>query len=320
MDNLSRLLLQQDNDSLFTHIRSTMRDKITTWDYFVNWKKVFKNLKPIEKELNLLNYLIGKEDIKKELKKLIKEYPSVIKAFPFLIACRDKSFDVLIDVKEFISKRFDFTVSTPTDQQIDDLCEFVINSGLAEIIQNKQVKNLVDYTIGVEVGLDSNGRKNRGGTMMENVVEVFVEEVCQLTGAQYIAQASASKIKQKWGMEIEMDESSRIIDFVINVSGKLYFIEANFYSGVGSKLKSTAAEYIEMYYRWRRQNIEFIWVTDGAGWKSTINPLREYFDKGDYLLNLEMLRLGILEKIINSPKSGDHIISNFTKTETIPTS
>ena len=298
MKRLSQILLINNDDELFDYIQNSFRKKITTWDYFVNWKKVFDNLKPIEKELNLLNYLIGKEDIEKETSLLIKQYPSVIKAFPFLIACREKSFEVLIDIKEFISKKYDFSISSPTDEQTRDLATFVINSGLADILKNKQVKNLVDYTIGVEVGLDSNGRKNRGGTMMEGIVEVFVEEYCQKSGAEYIAQATASKIKTKWGIQIEVDKSSPIIDFAINKNGKLYLLEVNFYSGGGSKLKSTATEYCEMYNRYHRQGIDFIWITDGAGWKSTLKPLREYFDKSDYLVNLEMLRNGVLHQII----------------------
>ena len=133
---------------------------------------------------------------------------------------------------------------------------------------------------------------------MENVVEVFVDEYCQTSQAEYMAQATADKIKAKWNMSIAMDKSSRIIDFAINKNGRLYFIEVNFYSGGGSKLKSTATEYCEMYDRYHKQGIEFIWVTDGAGWHSTEKPLREYFDKSDYLLNLEMLRNGILKIII----------------------
>jgi type II restriction enzyme len=298
MKRLSELLELPSDDKLFEYIRNGFRDKITTWDYFVNWKKVFNNIQPIERELNLLNYLIGKDDIEKETALLIKQYPTVIKAFPFLIASRDKSFEVLIDVKNFISKRYDFSIKTPTDEQITDLASFVLQSGLGDILKNKQVKNLVDYAIGVEVGLDSNGRKNRGGTMMEGIVEVFVDEYCQQSGAEYLAQATAAKINAKWGIQIEVDKSSRIMDFAINKNGKLYLIEVNFYSGGGSKLKSTATEYCEMYNRYHRQGIEFIWVTDGAGWKSTLKPLREYFDKSDYLVNLEMLRNRILASIV----------------------
>ena len=298
MKNLCRILNLSDDNKLFEYINKSFRNRITTFDYFVNWKKVFDNVNPIEKELNLLNYLIGKENIEEETCKLIKQYPNVIKTFPFLIASREKSFEILVDVKNFISRNYDFSNENLTDEQIKELTNFVIQSGLAEILKNKQVKNLVDYAIGVEVGLDSNGRKNRSGAMMEGIVEVFVEECCQTNYAEYIAQATSDKINNRWNLPVAMDKSSRIIDFAINKNGKLYFIEVNFYSGGGSKLKSTATEYCEMYERYNKQGIKFIWVTDGAGWHSTENPLREYFDKSDYLLNLEMLREGILKKII----------------------
>ena len=240
MKNLSRILNLPSDDALFEYIKGSFRSKITTFDYFVNWKKVFDNVKPIEKELNLLNYLIGKENIEEETFKLIKQYPDVIKAFPFLIASREKSFEVLIDVKNFISKTYDFSNTPLADEQIRDLASFAFRSGLAEILKNKQVKNLVDYTIGVEVGLDSNGRKNRSGAMMEGIVEVFVEECCRINNAEYMTQARADKIEEKWNLPVAMDKSSRVIDFAINKDGKLYFIEVNFYGGSGSKLKSTA--------------------------------------------------------------------------------
>lgn len=158
----------------------------------------------------------------------------------------------------------------------------------------------MDYATGVEVGLDSNGRKNRGGTLMENLVEDFVRVACDKLKLQYLPQANAAGIKKKWNIDIKVDKSSRNIDFAINKNGKLYFIETNFYGGGGSKLKSTATEYIEMNRFWNEQGIEFIWITDGAGWQSTLRPLREYFDKSDYLLNLEMLKEEILIEILSN--------------------
>ena len=173
-----------------------------------------------------------------------------------------------------------------------------MKSGIGELLKDKKIKNLLDYATGVEVGLDSNGRKNRGGTLMESLVEDFVAETCSELNIGYMAQATASKIKRDWNIDIKVDKSSRIIDFAINKNGKLYFIECNFYGGGGSKLKSTATEYVEMNKFWTEQGIEFIWVTDGAGWKSTLKPLREFFDKADYLLNLEMLKNDVLLKMI----------------------
>ena len=113
-----------------------------------------------------------------------------------------------------------------------------------------------------------------------------------------MCQGTAKKIRMEWNIDIKMDKSSRIIDFALKKGKKLYFLEVNFYGGGGSKLKSTATEYTQMNEFWNRQGIVFIWVTDGAGWKSALKPLREYFDKADYLLNLEMLKNGVLEGML----------------------
>ncbi len=289
-----------NDDELFEAITTSFKEKITQWDYFVNWLKVFKNIKPIEKELNLLNYLIGKEDIEKEAFDLIKQYPQVIRAFPILIAVREFSIDILVDSKNFIYKNHSFKEKKITDEQCKDLAFFVVNSGIGDLLKDKKIKNLVDYVTGVEVGLDRNGRKNRGGSLMESIVQDFVVDICHKHNLNYMPQATAKKIKEAWGIDVLVDKSKRQLDFAINKNGHLVFIECNFYGGGGSKLKSTAIEYIHMNSYWNKQGIEFLWITDGAGWRSTLKPLREYFDKADYLLNLEMLKNGILDKILST--------------------
>lgn len=299
MNKLCHLLNSQDENELFNKITKSFKSKITQWNYFVNWQKVLRNIEPVETELNILNTLIGKTDLKSEINSIIKKYPNVIKAFPILLAIRENSIDILIDTKNFIYRNFNFNERQLSEQEINDLSDYLLYSGFAEIIRDRKLKSLVDYATGVEVGLDSNGRKNRGGQLMENLVEEYVIDAIKDTQLQYMPQATANKIKEKWNIDIKVDKSSRIIDFAINKSGKVFFIECNFYGGGGSKLKSTATEYIEMNRYWNNQNIEFIWVTDGAGWQSTLKPLREYFDKADYLLNLELLKEGILKQILN---------------------
>ena len=273
---------------------------ILQYDYFVNWAKVLDNIKPIEKELNLLNTAVGKEDIESVLFDIFNSYPNTIKAIPFLLAIRDKSVDILIDKTNYIHKNFNFKQKEFSKSDIDSLVDFVMQSGFGELIKNKQIKSLPDYCTGVEVGLDSNGRKNRGGTQMEQLVESFVAIFCHENNLEYLAQANAKKIKDTWNINLKVDKSSRIIDFVIyqKQEQKLFFIEVNFYNGGGSKLKSTATEYIEMSRFWKDQNVEFIWVTDGKGWISTRNPLKDYFERGNLLINIDMLQNGYLEKII----------------------
>jgi type II restriction enzyme len=298
MNKLCNLLNLQNEDLLFDKITQSFKEKITRWDYFVNWEKVIINVKMFEKELNILNYLIGKDNLEKEAFDLFKKYPDAIKAIPTLLAVREGAIDVLIDSKNFKYKNLNFFQFEYTDSEINDIVEFVIKTGFGDLILKKQIKNFVDYATGVEVGLDSNGRKNRGGTLMESLVEEFVADTCENLNLQYLAQATSKKIKEQWNIDVAVDKSSRQLDFAINNNGKLFFIECNFYGGGGSKLKSTATEYIEMNRYWNKQGIEFIWITDGAGWKSTLKPLREYFDKADYLINLELLRENILNSIV----------------------
>ncbi len=300
MNKLCQLLNFKNEDELFDKIKNSFKVKITQWNYFVNWEKVLRNIEPLETELNILNTLIGKNDLKKEIIAIIKKYPEVVKSFPILLAIRDKSIDILIDTKNFIYRNFNFKQKDFTNDQIVDLANYILKSGFGDILKDRKIKNLVDYVTGVEVGLDSNGRKNRGGKLMEALVETFVSETANELNFKYMSQATSKKIKKEWNIDVKVDKSSRIIDFAINKNGKLYFIEVNFYGGGGSKLKSTATEYIKMNEYWNTQNVEFIWITDGAGWKSTLKPLREYFDKADYLLNLEMLKDGVLKQIVNA--------------------
>lgn len=305
MKELTKILKLESDDKLFDYFKDTLKLKgITQWDYFVKWDKVFNNIKPHEVELNILNVLIGKENIKDELMKLILEYPKIVNAIPLLLAIRfkkkaDQKINIVANIKTFEYNHFDLSITNPNKSEAEKIAEFFIGCGLADLVKDKKVKNLLDYATGVEVGLDSNGRKNRGGHQMENAVEPYIQEVCKnLNLPRPLKEADAQAIKKEWNIDIKVDKSSRRIDYVINKHGQLYFCEVNFYSGGGSKLKSTATEYVKMNEYWNKQNIKFIWITDGAGWLSTLLPLREYFDKAEYLLNLEMLRKGVLEKVI----------------------
>lgn len=304
MKNLTRMLNFKSDDQLFDYLIDTLKlDGILQWNYFVNWSKVYRNIVPLEKELNLLNVLVGKEDIEKELTDLILEYPKVVNAIPLLLAIRfrrkkDQKINILIDTENFKYELFDLSLSTPNEEEAKKIAMLFNRSGLGELVRDKRVKSLVDYATGVEVGLDSNGRKNRGGHHMEILVESYIQSTCNELCIEYIKEATAKTIKKRWGIDLIVDKSSRRIDYVINKNGKLYFFEVNFYGGGGSKLKSTATEYIKMNEYWNAQGIDFIWITDGAGWISTQRPLREYFDRAEYLVNLEMLKDGILNEII----------------------
>jgi len=294
---MSCLNLYGNTEEFFDYFFKTLKDNINRWNYFVNWNKVRENLRKIEKELHLLDYLIGKENLEDELKSLISEYPKVARAIPYLIALRKNKIQLLTDIKSFKYKDFNFGKKKYSEEEIDRIVEFFVKCGLKEVFQT-EIKNVADYVFGVEVGLDSNGRKNRTGKLMENIVEFFIRDITKELNADFISQADREKIKKEWNLEIKLDKADRRIDFAILYQGTLFFIEVNFYSGGGSKLKATAGEYIEMSKFWKEQGIIFIWITDGKGWLSAKAPLIEYFEKSNYLLNLEMLKEGCLKEVI----------------------
>jgi len=294
----------EDDDQVFHYLISNLKPSNTLWSYFVNWEKVFENTRKIELSLNVLNYLIGKEDFDNEFRYLLKKNPEVAEVIPALVV-RDGSntrkFKILVDYKrkKLVYQDFDFSKKGPDDEDIEKYLTFVKGTGLKNLITSRKIKNLVDYMIGVEAGLDSNGRKNRGGHAMEDIVEVFVSDVCRKKGYRYLKEANAQKIKAKLGYNVPVDKSSRRYDFAIDNGEELFLIETNFYGGGGSKLKSTAGEYRNLFDA-LSGGYKFVWITDGFGWKKTAKPLRETFDHNDYLLSLSMLEKSILEFLLKA--------------------
>ena len=291
------------DDQVFDYLISSLKPSNMLWSYFVNWEKVLENTKKIEMSLNVLNYLIGKEDFDNEFRMLLKENPGVSQAIPALVV-RDGSntqkFKILVDYKskKLVYEDYDFTKKNLNDKDVERCLTFVKETGLKNLITGRKIKNLVDYMIGVEAGLDSNGRKNRGGHAMENIVEVFVSDLCERKGFHYLKEANAVKIRSELGHDVPVDRSSRRYDFAIDNGEELFIIETNFYGGGGSKLKSTAGEY-KTLFDILDGKFKFIWITDGYGWKVTARPLRETFDHNDYLFNLNMLENGVLEFLLN---------------------
>ncbi len=277
---------------------SSLKENIKTWAYFVNWQKVFENIKKNEAEFHLLDFLLGKQNVENALKTLIETYPSVVKTFPILIAIRAKREQILTDVTNFSYLHIDFSKDFYSREEIDEILLFFRESGLKNLFKEK-LRSIWDYVVGIEVGLDSNARKNRTGTLMEEICENLIEKASKELGFSYIRQATRDSIFSNWGIKVEIDETDRKTDFAILYNGKLFFIEVNFYSGRGSKLKATAGEYRKLSDFWRSQGIEFIWITDGKGWLSAKNALFEYIKDGNFLLNLEMLRSGCLKEILN---------------------
>ncbi len=296
IDKYRSMEIFSENDA-FEHLTSTLKDTIRTYDFFVAWSKVLGNVTKIEIALNILNTLIGKENIESNLKSLIKDYPEIVPVIPILIAVRGKSIkiaDIGGDIEYSFSNKKEYS-----DEEIDKIVYFSKKCGLLKILSDKNIKNLVDYAIGVEVGLDTNARKNRSGDSMENLIEVYIKAICTKHNYKYIAQASANKIKEIFGKDVVTDKSDRIFDFAIDTGNMLYLTEVNYYAGGGSKLKSVSGEFTNLYTLAKNNTTGFIWVTDGEGWLTAKRPLRETFDHTDYVMNINMIEQGLLEDILS---------------------
>lgn len=270
--------------------------------YYVNWEKVERETKKFELELNTLNYLIGKEAIYDEALSLFTKQPELLKAIPSLIASRDMIM-VILSIDEQDNMSFEqLNFSKIDTNNIKEYVDFTKESGLLDFLQNQANRSLVDYVYGVETGLDSNARKNRSGTTMEGILERHVAKISKELGLEWKSQATASFIKEKWNIKVPVDKSKRRFDVAIysKEHHKVWLIETNYYGGGGSKLKAVAGEFIELnkFVKSSEDNVEFVWVTDGQGWKTAHIPLLEAFNCITNVFNLNMLKEDFLYDLL----------------------
>ena len=289
------------NEDRLKQFLNTLSVTNRTPEYYVNWKKVDRETKKYELELNTLNYLIGKDDIYSEALRLFTKQPNLLKAIPSLIASRDKVLDILtIDNDDNMSfEQLNF--KTIDASRIDDYMKFIEKSGLLKFLQRHANRSLVDYVYGVETGLDSNARKNRSGKTMEGILERYVSRISKEQKLEWQAQATAKFIKNEWGIEVPVDKSERRFDVAVysKEKHKVWLLETNYYGGGGSKLKSVAGEFTELsqFVVTSDDDVEFVWVTDGQGWLTAHLPLAEAFSHITNVFNLEMLREGFLAEL-----------------------
>lgn len=274
-----------------------MRPSIATYDYYINFAKVIENANKYKAELHLLNSLVGSQKIEAEFQSLAQRFPTVLKCIPSLLAVRQQE----IFARDGDSSNgiwYDFIRCNNT---LAEYSAFMERTGLFDIISKHLVNNLYDYVVGVETGLDSNGRKNRGGDLMENLVELFLRK----EGVEYYKEMPALQVGNRWGIDLSsLTNSGKTVkrfDFVVRTERCVYGIETNFYSsdkdgkGGGSKLNETARSYKMLALEAQSiPNFKFVWITDGAAWNSARNNLRETFEVLPSLYNIKELEDGVL--------------------------
>lgn len=243
---------------------SQLKETNTTLDFYCDFEKINKNVESISIKLNQLNYLIGQADMDAAIRRLWEENKNVFSILEILIAVRtsDKKKAIMADGNvKFINSLFD---------SVEGVIEYIHATGLDEVFKNKQIKNLVDYVFGVETGLDSNARKNRSGHLMEGQVASILKN----EGITYRQEVYSTEYPE---LSV-LGEDKKRFDFVVETSRCKYLMEVNFYSGGGSKLNEVARAYSELSPKINAvDGYEFVWITDGIGWKSAKNKLEEAF-------------------------------------------
>ena len=280
----------------FNEWLSKFKTSISNYTYYVDFEKIYKNVDKVKVELNILNSLIGSKNIEEEFQDILIKYPETLECIPLLLAVRSREIFVKDEINEYLFK-FDKMVYS-----MNDYIRFMKESGLFDLLQNHIINNLYDYVLGIEVGLDSNGRKNRGGHLMENLVESYIIKAGYKKDVNYFKEMYLKDIENKWNVDLsEMsgnNTSTKRFDFVIKTDKQVYVIETNFYSGGGSKLNETARSYKMLAQESKKvDGVTFIWFTDGTGWNSARKNLEETFNELETMYNIDDLENGILENL-----------------------
>ena len=275
----------------------TFTDSIADYKYYIDFETIYRNAEEYKIELNMLNSLIGSKNIEKDFVNLINKYPEVLKCIPILLAVRQHEIIVLDSAGHKFAYNF-----TNMNYIIEQYKGCMRHTGLFDLIQNHLVNNLYDYVLGVESGLNSNARKNRGGHLMENVVERFIQKAGFKKNETYFKEMYLQEIEEKWKLDMSFisnqNQATKRFDFVVKTDNCIYGIETNFYAAGGSKLNETARSYKMIAEEAERiVSFEFVWFTDGMGWISARNNLRETFDIMDNIYNIADMKNGIMKKI-----------------------
>ena len=275
----------------------TFTDSIANYRYYIDFETIYKNAEIYKVELNMMNSLIGSKNIERDFEYLTNKYPEVIKCIPTLLAVRQSEIIILDDE----GNKFEYNFRK-MNYSVEQYKVFMRETGLFDLLENHLVNNLYDYVLGVECGLNSNARKNRGGHLMEDLVEKFIQKAGFKKGETYFKEMYLQDIENKWKLDMSFisnqNQSTKRFDFVVKTDNCIYGIETNFYASGGSKLNETARSYKMIAEESNKVvGFEFVWFTDGMGWISARNNLKETFDNMENLYNIADMKNGVMKEI-----------------------
>ena len=257
------------NNRNFSEWLLGFRDSIADYGYYIDFDKVHRNVDNIKVELNILNSLIGSNNIETDFENLINKYPETLKCIPLLLAVRSNEI-----------------------YAIDGDGDYTYNFKNPNLSVEKYK----------ETGLDSNGRKNRGGHLMENLVESFIQKSGFVKDESYFKEMYIHQITDKWGVDLSaisnQGKTEKRFDFVVKTPNMIYGIETNFYGSGGSKLNETARSYKTLALETDTiDGFTFVWFTDGKGWTSARHNLEETFDVMEHVYNINDMENGIITEV-----------------------
>ncbi|MBR6696882.1 MAG: type II restriction endonuclease [Lachnospiraceae bacterium] len=275
---------------------SKFRPSISSYNYYIDFEKVVRNVEEIKVELNILNSLIGSKNIEEDFERIVTKYPETLQCVPLLLAVRGNEIYAQDEEGAFL---YDFK---KMNYSVEQYKVFMRKTGLFDMIANHLVNNLVDYALGIETGLDSNGRKNRGGHQMEDLVEKYIVVAGFERDVNYFKEMYSSDIEKKWNIELSaLSNAGKVakrFDFVVKTDTMIYGIETNFYNGGGSKLNETARSYKMLAQEAAGiEGFTFVWITDGSSWKTAKGNLRETFEVLDTMYSIDDMENGVMKKV-----------------------
>jgi type II restriction enzyme len=283
-------------DAAFEKFIGTLQNYFDA-DYYVDWNKIFKRVEAYRPELHLLSSLCGAPDKQKIARRVLTDYPKVIEVLPLLMACR-KSVRLLDEKKEGQILTYEFPKRTTplTKEEVENYVRFLCDSRILTLLE--RIKSVPDYVTGVEVGMDTNGRKNRGGKSGVKAIRPFIEESLKTIPFLQSQEEATFSFLQSQGCflpdafrDVRWDWAFWLRD----APQRLVVMEVNHYGGSGSKLNTVARDYTERHNSLASAGVGFIWVTDGLGWLKTKNALREAFETIAYIVNISLAKDGLLE-------------------------
>lgn len=285
------------------------------YNYYIDWSNV-TGFEEYMVEIHAMDVLIHCDDEKFEDKftELLRKLPTVIEVFPILFGLakaerksvtKKKTLKIIgtqLDSDDYDEINFNANAfkENMTDGTIKKYYDFFSKMGLKSLFQNNIEKSVLDYIVGVLIGMDSNGRKNRAGSAFELACEPIIRSICSKYGLETLIQRKFEYLSKKYDITISDDMKNRKADFIIVDPNNLKCmnIEVNFFNLGGSKPEEIIDAYSQRQTDLEKIDIKFALITDGNCWHTATNQLTKGFGHINYLLNYRLIKDGTLEEVI----------------------